>query len=81
MAYTVDNRDEAFHIALKAVGHVEPKDEPLFRQRLDATCDLFVHPKGYGFMDPDRYTRSIADMVTLGLIPAVYPADRILQAF
>jgi len=81
MASTVDNRDEAFRIALKAVGHIEPKDEPLFRQRLDATCDLFVHPRGYGFMDPDRYTRSIAEMVTLGLIPAAYPADRILKAF
>jgi len=81
MSYTVDNRDEAFHIALKAVGHVEPKDEPLFRQRLDATCELFPHPKGYGFMDPDRYTRSIAETVTLGLIPAAYPADRILKAF
>lgn len=81
MAYTVDNRDEAFRIALKAVGHVEAKDEPLFRQRLDATCELFPHPKGYGYLDPDRYTRSIAEMVNLGLIPAAYPADRILKAF
>ena len=81
MAYTVDHRDEAFQIAVKAVGHVEPKDEPLFRERLDATCQLFVHPKGYGYMDPDRYTRSIAELVTLGLIPSAYPADRIIKAF
>ncbi|MGA2763137.1 MAG: ABC transporter substrate-binding protein [Spirochaetia bacterium] len=81
MAYTVDHRDEAFQIALKAVGNVQPRDEPLFRQRLDATCELFPHPRGYGYIDVDRYTRSIAELVSLGLIPAAYPADRIVKTF
>jgi len=81
MAYTVDHRDEAFQIALQAVGNVRKQDEGLFRQRLDATCQLFESPKGYGYMDVAQYDRSIAEMVQLGLIPAAYPADRILKAF
>jgi NitT/TauT family transport system substrate-binding protein len=81
MTFTVDHRDEAFQIALKAVGNIEPKDEALFRERLDATCQLFQHPKGYGYVDMDRYTRSIAELASLGLIPSVYPADRIVKIF
>lgn len=81
MAYTVDHRDEAFQIAVKAVGNVQPGDEALFRERLDATCQLFVHPKGYGYIDMDRYARSIAELATLGLIPSVYPAERIVKVF
>jgi len=32
-------------------------------------------------MDLGQYDRSIAELVTLGLIPAAYPADRIVKAF
>ena len=60
-------------IALKNVGNVKKEDEPLFRLRLDATCDLFPSPQGYGALDPARYTRSIAELVSLGLIPAALP--------
>ncbi|HUI70155.1 MAG TPA: ABC transporter substrate-binding protein [Spirochaetia bacterium] len=81
MAYTMDHRDEAFQIALRAVGNVPTRDEPLFRQRLDATCELFASPKGYGYMDLDQYNRSIAELVSLGLIPSVYPAERIVKVF
>ncbi|HVP17790.1 MAG TPA: ABC transporter substrate-binding protein [Spirochaetia bacterium] len=81
MAWTVDNRDEAFRISLKAVGNVQPRDEPLFRERLDATCALFPSPKGYGYLDIDRYRRSIEELVSLGLIPSAYPADRIIKVF
>jgi len=81
MAYTVDHRDEAFQIAVKAVGNVQPNDEALFRERLDATCQLFINPKGYGYIDVDRYTRSIAELASLGLIAAVYPAERIVKVF
>jgi NitT/TauT family transport system substrate-binding protein len=81
MAWTVDHRDEAMQIALKNVGNVKKEDEPLFRQRLDATCALFGGPLGYGALDADRYTRSIAELAALGLIPAVYPASTILRAF
>jgi NitT/TauT family transport system substrate-binding protein len=81
MAYTVDHRDEAFQIALQAVGNVKKEDQDLFRKRLDATCQLFVSPKGYGYMDLGQYNRSIAELVTLGLIPAAYPADRIVRSF
>ena len=40
------HRDEAYQIALKNVGNVKKEDEPLFRLRLDATCDLFPAPRG-----------------------------------
>ncbi len=81
MAYTVDNRDEAMQIALKNVGNVKKEDQPLFRQRLDATCALFPSPLGYGALDATRYDKSIAEMVTLGLIPASFPAETILRQF
>jgi NitT/TauT family transport system substrate-binding protein len=81
MAWTVDNRAEAALIAAKAIGNVKKEDEPLLRDRLDATCDLFVSPSGYGVMDPGRYQRSVQELAGLGLIPAVYPADRILRQF
>lgn len=81
MEYTVTHRDEAALIALKNVGNVRKEDEPLFRQRLDATCALFPSPKGYGALDPARYTKSIEELAGLGLIPAAYPADRILRQF
>lgn len=81
MAFTVDHRDEAAQIALKNVGNVKKEDEPLFRQRLDATCELFPSARGYGFLDQDRYARSIAELASIGLIPAIYPAEVILRQF
>ncbi|MGA2379086.1 MAG: ABC transporter substrate-binding protein [Spirochaetia bacterium] len=81
MEFTVTHRDEAFQIALKNVGNVKKEDEPLFRLRLDATCELFASPQGYGALDAGRYTRSIAELVTLGLIPSAYPAENILRQF
>ena len=81
MEFTVTHRDEAFQIALKNVGKVKKEDEPLFRLRLDATCELFASPQGYGALDAGRYTRSIAELVTLGLIPSAYPAENILRQF
>ncbi len=32
-------------------------------------------------MDADRYTRSMAELVTLGLIPSAYPVETILRQF
>jgi len=81
MDFTVTHRDEAYKIALKNVGNVKKEDEPLFRLRLDATCELFGSPQGYGALDPVRYTRSIAELVSLGLIPSAYPAETILRQF
>jgi len=81
MEFTMTHRDEAEQIALKNVGNVPQADEPLFRQRLDATCQLFPSPKGYGAMDPVRYTKSIEELASMGLIPATYPAEKILRQF
>jgi len=81
MAWTVDNRDEAEQIAMKNVGNVLPADEPLFRERLDATVALFGGPQAYGALDAGRYTRSIAELAALGLIPQAYPTDTILHSF
>jgi NitT/TauT family transport system substrate-binding protein len=81
MEYTMTHRDEAEQIALKNVGNVRKEDEPLFRQRLDATCDLFPSKLGYGALDTARYTKSIEELAALGLIPAVYPAEKILRQF
>jgi NitT/TauT family transport system substrate-binding protein len=79
MAYTVDHRDESFQIAIRNIGNVKKEDEPLMRQRLDATCDLFVGPGGYGAIDLAKYNRSIAELVSLGLIPKAYPAETIVR--
>jgi NitT/TauT family transport system substrate-binding protein len=81
MDFTIAHRDEAMRIALKNVGNVKKEDEPLFRLRLDATCDLFPSPRGSGALDADRYTRSIAELASLGLIPSAYPAEKILRQF
>jgi NitT/TauT family transport system substrate-binding protein len=81
MEFTVSHRDESMQIALKNVGNVKKEDQPLFRLRLDATCDLFPSPQGYGALDTGRYTRSITELVSLGLIPAAYPAEKILRQF
>jgi len=81
MEFTMTHRDEAMQIALKNVGNVKKEDEPLFRLRLDATCDLFPGPGGYGALDTDQYARSISELASLGLIPAAYPADKILRQF
>ncbi len=81
MDFTMTNRDEAMRIALKNVGNVKKEDEPLFRQRLDATCNLFPSAQGYGALDPERYARSISELAGLGLIPATYPPEKILRQF
>jgi NitT/TauT family transport system substrate-binding protein len=78
MAWTVDHREEASRIALAAVGNVKADEEALFRKRLDATCELFPHAKGYGYLDRTAWEKSIAELAALGLVPAVYPVDRIL---
>ena len=81
MDFTMTHRDEAMQIALRNVGNVKKEDEPLFRLRLDATCDLFPSPRGFGALDTDQYARSISELASLGLIPATYPADKILRQF
>lgn len=81
MEFTMTSREEAMQIALKNVGNVKKEDEPLFRLRLDATCDLFPSPQGYGALDPDRWSRSISELASLGLIPTAYPAEKILRQF
>ena len=81
MDFTMTHREEAMQIALKNVGNVKKEDEPLFRLRLDATCDLFPSPRGFGALDTDQYARSISELASLGLIPATYPADKILRQF
>ena len=78
MAWTVDHREEASRIALAAVGNVKADEEALFRRRLDATCLLFPHAKGYGYIDRTAWEKSIEELAALGLVPAVYPVDRIL---
>lgn len=80
MAWTVEHRDEAFRIALKTVGNIKAEEEQLFRRRLDATCELFRHPEGYGTIDRAAWQKSIEEQAALGLVPTVYPADRILAA-
>lgn len=81
MAYTVDNRDDAFRIAMGRIGNIKKEDEPFFRKVLDATCELYKSPKGYGVMDPASYQDSIAEMLGLGLITTSYPAQRIIHQF
>jgi NitT/TauT family transport system substrate-binding protein len=81
MAYTVEHRQEAAAIAMKNVGNVTKEEEPLFRQRLDATCALFGGPSEYGVMDVARYQRSIDELVGLGVITASYPAASIVRQF
>jgi NitT/TauT family transport system substrate-binding protein len=81
IAFTMDHRDEAAQIALVNVGNVKKEDEQLFRQRLDATCELFPSARGYGYLDAARYARSIMELAALGLIPTVYPAPTILRQF
>ena len=80
MAWTMDHRDEAFRIALQTVGNVKSEEEPLFRKRLDETCELFPHPKGFGYLDRARWEKSIEELAALGLVPAAYPADTILAS-
>ncbi len=81
MAYTVDNRDDAFRIAMARIGNIKKEDEPFFRKVLDATCELYKSPKGFGAMDPASYQDSIAEMLALGLITASYPSQRIIRQF
>jgi NitT/TauT family transport system substrate-binding protein len=81
IAYTVDNPDEAFRIALARIGNIKKEDEPFFRKVLDATSALFQSPKGYGVMDAAAYQSSIAELLSLGLIKKSYPAQRIIRQF
>ncbi len=78
LAFTVDNQDESFGIALKHIGNIKKDDEPFFRQVLSSTCRLFPHSNGYGYLDTDKYGRSIEELVRIGLIPEKYPAQRIV---
>lgn len=77
-AFTMDHREEALAIAVNAIGNVRKEDEPLMRKRLDATCELFASPHGYGWLDPAGWQDSIDELAALGLIPKSYPAARIL---
>ncbi len=79
LAFTVDNQDEAFGIALKHIGNIKKEDEPFFRQVLSSTCRLFPHSNGYGYLDADKYGRSIEELARIGLIPEKYPAERIVS--
>ena len=77
MAWTVDNRAEAMAAVEKNVPGASENRE-FVRKKLDATCGLFAHPRGYGTLDAERYARSIADLAALGLIPREFPAEAVL---
>lgn len=78
MAFTVENREEAFAATLKNVMSSADNREFL-RMKLDATCALFPHPDGYGTLDVGRYERSIGELASMGLIARPFPAETILQ--
>ncbi len=81
LSFTVDNQDEAFGIAMKRIGNIKKEDEPFFRQVLSSTCRFFPHAKGYGYIDGEKYGRSIEELARIGLIPEKYPAQRIVSRF
>jgi NitT/TauT family transport system substrate-binding protein len=78
MAYTVENQEESLSIAFGRIGNLKQEDKPFFRQVLAATCRLFPNPKGYGYLDPEKYRDSIRTLAGIGLIPEEYPAERIV---
>jgi NitT/TauT family transport system substrate-binding protein len=79
MAFVQSNPEEAFRIALAKIGNIKKEDEPFFRKVMDATSTLFTHSRGFGYLDAGKYDASIAELVSLGMIKAPYPAARILN--
>jgi NitT/TauT family transport system substrate-binding protein len=78
MEYTVAHQEEAFQLSRPYLGSLDPAKDATMRAVLAATCELFVSPAGYGALDPEVYAHSIATLRDMGLIDAVYPAERIL---
>jgi NitT/TauT family transport system substrate-binding protein len=78
MEYTYNHREEAVALSRTYIGAVEPGKEAQVLAVLEATCDLYLSPEGWGHLDPDVYTRSLAVLQRLGMVDAAYPVTRIL---
>ena len=80
-AYTVDHPDEAFSIAVRFLDKPDPSQTPFLQAALASTIELFKSPKGYGYLDVATYADSIQTLAKLGLIPAAYPAEKLIHSF
>ncbi len=79
MEYTAGHIDESVTIAMKYINGADASQKPFLTNALRATADLWKSPNGYGYIDTARYQESIRTMATMGLIPAAYSAERIVN--
>ncbi len=81
-SYTVEHPKEALDIAMSYLDSPERSEQPFLAASLAATVSLFRSPTGvYGSIDPSAYESSIRSLASIGLIPQIYPAARIIHPF
>ncbi len=76
--YTINNKDEAFKMALKYLDDLDDNAKKRMRAILDKTCDLFESRKGYGNVDVQKYNNTIQIMYGLGIIENIFEAEAII---
>ncbi len=79
IAYTVEYPGGALSLSEPYVGAI-PEDRRAFTlEQIEATCELFASPGGYGYLDPETYADSIAALQRLGMIDGEVVAESILE--
>lgn len=79
MNFIASNPSASVDIAMKYIDGVDQSQKAFLKSSLLATSDLFNSSSGFGYLDPNTYRYSIQKLQSLGLIPAVYPASKILH--
>lgn len=81
MEWTVKNQSETFEITKKFLTGYDEKQKDFNVNCLAETVKLFESKSGYGFVDKDKYQKSIDLMKDLKLIEKTYNADKIVYKF
>jgi NitT/TauT family transport system substrate-binding protein len=81
MEWTVKNQSEAFKLSKKYLQGYNDTQKQFNVECLKETSKLFESVKGYGYIDPEMYKKSVNIMYDLKLIDNKFNSDNIIYNF
>lgn len=78
MSFVSRYQNDAFEISKNYIGNFNQSSEIFFKQVLKETLKLFKSPGGYGYINIEKYQKSIEILYYLNLIKNRYDASKIV---
>ena len=80
MDWVVNNQEEAFEVSKKYLQGYNESQYKFDIECLKETSKLFINKKGYGYIDPEKYKKSLDTLYDLKLIDKKFDVNEIIYA-